>query len=131
MNYYPSCAPQTQPPQRDATVRVYEILGPNDCTDVDNRPSTVEAVGCAHFYERVGENGARQAYAARIDAVTVISPGWLEYAQRGDLIGIQVVDDRLVLEAQNGTWAYRIGEYDAHYRGIILRLVEGEPLTPS
>ena len=103
MNYYPICAPQTQPLQRDDTVKVYEILGPHDTTDLDNRPSTCEAVGCAHFYERVEESGARQAYAARIDPVTVISPGWLEHAQRGDLIGIQVVDDRLVLEAQNGT----------------------------
>lgn len=82
----------------------------------------LHAVGEVHFQEHgVADN--RTVHAVRVDPVTVIDSGLLEWARAGSIRCVTVQGDRMVLDMANGHWEYEIGEYSDTYQGIVLTLV--------
>lgn len=86
-----------------------------------------EEIGTVLFQET--RDGDQYSIAAtRIDPVTVIGLSFLDQILTGDPSEYRVVGDELWLELSNGTWVYRLGEYNPIHRGITARLIHGEPL---
>lgn len=96
---------------------------------VERQPNST--VGVVDLAEDRPGTGARQLRGVRIDSLTVIDRGLLEWARQGSILGVTVVGDRLVLTLTNGTWAYQVGDYSDHYSAHLLHLIEGRPLAPG
>lgn len=67
--------------------------------------------------------------AAHVDPVITISVDLLHEIMTGGDPRTRVLDNKLILELANGTWTYQLGEYNPIYRGIMARLIEGEPMA--
>lgn len=88
-----------------------------------------EAVGHVTLRTTYGEDGTQAVSATQMDPVTAVSVEFLhEIMTNGDPL-VQVVDNRLTLRLANGTWTYQLGEYNPAHRGIMARLIAGDPLT--
>ena len=77
---------------------------------------------------RNGVGDLTSLWAIHVDPVTVISPKMLSDVMQGRLQGMTVVGDLLVCEFANGAWTFKLGEYHGDTRGIVLRLLEGDPI---
>lgn len=87
-----------------------------------------ETVGSVTLRTTYTENGTQAVSAIQMDPVTAVGVEFLhEIMTNGDPL-VRVVDNRLILELANGTWTYQLGEYNPAQRGIMARLIDGEPL---
>lgn len=90
-----------------------------------------EPVGVVTLHTTYTANGTQTVSATQIDPVTAVSVEFLhELMTNGDPL-IRVVDNILILDLANGRWAYQLGEYNPACRGIMARLIDGEPLAST
>lgn len=88
-----------------------------------------ETVGSVTLRTTYAEEGTQSVSAIQMDPVTVVGVEFLhEIMTDGDPL-VRVVDNRLILDLANGSWTYQLGEYNPTHRGIVARLIDGEPLT--
>ncbi|MFC9432710.1 hypothetical protein [Nocardia sp. NPDC057030] len=103
----------------------FPLLGPSPYAGA---PPGVRRPGVVQLYTRRLDDGTQRVGAVRMDPITMIDPGLLEWARGGFIHSVHVVGDRLVLDLENGHWEYAIGDYDTTHQGFVLRLADGEPL---
>lgn len=97
-----------------------------------NCTMTRETIESCDFAEHRHDNGTYTVSAIQISRLSVISLGLLDVILSGQgHRSFYVDDDLLIMDLDNGTWKFRLGEYHPIHRGIMLRLVEGEPLIPT
>ncbi|MFG1794145.1 hypothetical protein [Nocardia sp. NPDC049149] len=86
-------------------------------------------VGSVTFRTTYAGDGSQVLSATQVDPVTAISVDFLHHIMTNDDPRVQVVDNQLILNLANGSWTYQLGEYNPEHRGIMARLIEGEPLS--
>lgn len=87
------------------------------------------SAGSVTFRTTYAGDGSQVVSATQVDPVTAIGVEFLHDIMTNGDPRVRVVDNRLILDLANGTWTYQLGEYNPTYRGIMARLIDGEPLT--
>lgn len=92
---------------------------------------TIDEIGDFVTRREYVDDGLSIIRAMQVSRVTAMSPEMFGMVAAGESDCARIENGLLIMDFANGRWVYRIGEYNAEHRGIMLRLVEGEPIREA